>query len=197
MTVLTKTLLALPYYKHGSKNYIRIQNAIQRHKKKYGIKSEYINKTIICLQKGEKNCRVCKKTLKIFEFRWQKTKNIFRDSCRKCESLHNKQYKKIQPQNPEWRKTQRVNLLKKISNDIKCVRCGCDDWRFLEINHINGGGNKEAKIYRKTTRSINEIIRKGWRTTVDLNLLCRPCNSIDHLERKYNKKIKMRVLWNE
>jgi len=30
----------------------------------------------------------------------------------------------------------------------KCIRCGFDDWRALQIDHINGGGTNDNKIMR-------------------------------------------------
>jgi len=42
----------------------------------------------------------------------------------------------------------------------------------------------------------NLLIHKGKRDVEDLNLLCRVCNSIDHLERVYGK-IGLRVVWDK
>ncbi len=39
----------------------------------------------------------------------------------------------------------RFEVLARIDPAMKCVMCGCDDTRFLEVNHIKGGGNKENK----------------------------------------------------
>lgn len=62
-----------------------------------------------------------------------------------------------------------------------CVRCGCDDERFLEINHKNGGGNKE----HKSRDNIERVIVNGNRSVEDLEILCRPCNAIHALELRY------------
>ena len=78
----------------------------------------------------------------------------------------------------------RLDVLARIDPDMKCAMCGCDDTRFLEVNHIKGGGNKEHKN-PKVTRNMILLIHNGTRGIEDLNLLCRPCNSIDHLERVY------------
>ncbi len=40
------------------------------------------------------------------------------------------------------------------------------------------------------------LIHKSKRGVEDLNLLCRICNSIDHLERVYGK-IRLRVVWDK
>lgn len=63
-----------------------------------------------------------------------------------------------------------------------CVSCGCDDIRFLEINHVNGGGCKEHRARRQ---GLTDPLLKGDRSTDGLNVLCRVCNAIDFLERKH------------
>jgi len=68
-------------------------------------------------------------------------------------------------------------------NDPKCVRCGCTDKRFLEINHKNGGGGKEMK--GGLSAKFYWDIYMGRRETGDLELLCRPCNAIPALELKF------------
>ena len=63
-----------------------------------------------------------------------------------------------------------------------CAVCGCDEIKFLEINHINGGGAKE---YRARNRGLTDIVLAGTRHTEDLNVLCRVCNALDFLRRKH------------
>ena len=60
-----------------------------------------------------------------------------------------------------------------------CVRCGFDDIRALQIDHVNGGGNREvlelghrARLYMK--------IRDG--DSEGYQLLCANCNSIKRYE---------------
>ena len=87
----------------------------------------------------------------------------------------------------------RLEVLAKIDHAMKCANCGCDDTRFLEINHIKGGGKKEQKKHGATQNPVS-LIQQGKRGTEDLNLLCRPCNALDHLER-VNGKTPFRVVW--
>lgn len=65
----------------------------------------------------------------------------------------------------------------------RCVNCGCDDVRCLEINHVKGGGAQERKNkdYHRLSKEILEGKRK------DVNLLCRLCQGLDYLERKYGR----------
>lgn len=94
----------------------------------------------------------------------------------------------------------KLEVLAKIDPAMKCTNCGCDDTRFLEINHIKGGGRKEQQRLKKTDHNLSQnwimLIHKGKRGTEDLNLLCRVCNSIDHLERVYGKS-GLRAVWNK
>jgi predicted RNA-binding Zn-ribbon protein involved in translation (DUF1610 family) len=79
------------------------------------------------------------------------------------------------------------------NNNPKCENCGCDDVRLLEINHKDGGGNKELQNGKRTNVFMWDIYM-GRRKTNDLNLLCRPCNALHFLELKFGK-IPMKMLW--
>lgn len=67
---------------------------------------------------------------------------------------------------------------------IKCSRCGTSDIRILEINHINGGGNKERRSKVSSYYWYTSII-KGERKIDDLNILCKICNLLYFLRRRY------------
>lgn len=59
----------------------------------------------------------------------------------------------------------------------KCVKCGFNDIRALQIDHINGGGSKEVRkrgtteMYRFYLKNKEEAIKK-------LQILCANCNWI-------------------
>jgi len=124
---------------------------------------------------------------------------------KKEKSEYDKNYTKenatrIKEYHKERHQKKRLEVLARIDPDMKCAMCGCDDTRFLEINHIEGGGAKEHKGLKKTDHNESQnlimLIHKGKRGVEDLNLLCRVCNSIDHLERVYGK-IGLRTVWNK
>jgi hypothetical protein len=62
----------------------------------------------------------------------------------------------------------------------KCVRCGFSDPRALQIDHINGGGEKELKGFKHNTTAyykyILDIIQSG--KNKEYQLLCANCNMI-------------------
>ena len=94
----------------------------------------------------------------------------------------------------------RLEVLARVDPAMKCAMCGCDDTRFLEVNHIKGGGKKEQRGYKEEGHNLGHnmilLIYRGKRGLEDLNLLCRACNSIDHLERVYGHT-GLKVVWDK
>ena len=67
----------------------------------------------------------------------------------------------------------------------KCSKCGFSDIRALQIDHVNGGGQKEIKkigSYKMYQNIIeNEDVRKNYQ------ILCANCNWIKRYENKENR----------
>jgi len=110
--------------------------------------------------------------------------------CRTCANSKSKKH--------EYRKTERGRLVKnqwakqynqRLRRQFieayggRCSCCGESEFRFLTMEHINGGGNDERKRYSKLNKStgpgvlaiITRLRREGWpqgRYTV----LCWNCN---------------------
>jgi len=80
----------------------------------------------------------------------------------------------------------------------RCVRCGCDDVRPLETNHVDGGGSAEARerIARGVGGPTWHAVLRGERTTDGLNTLCRLCNALEYVERRFpDLKGAWRIEW--
>lgn len=59
---------------------------------------------------------------------------------------------------------------------LKCSKCGFNDIRALQIDHVNGGGAKELKSFtRNKYASIRDKILEG---SKDYQVLCANCNWI-------------------
>ncbi len=112
--------------------------------------------------------------------------------------LEHKEWRKKYYQ--DWYGKVRLKVLAKVDPAMKCAMCGCDDTRFLEVNHIKGGGKKQPRRDKKEGHNLGHnmilLIYRGKRGLEDLNLLCRACNSIDHLKRVYGD-IGLRVVWDK
>lgn len=78
----------------------------------------------------------------------------------------------------EWRKR-----ILQFLGETKCVRCGYDDWRALQVDHINGGGRLEFRQRPNLTRAKQyyEHIQKN---PTAYQVLCSNCNWIKRFENK-------------
>jgi hypothetical protein len=87
---------------------------------------------------------------------------------------------------------QTVFALISKSKHPHCVSCGCDDLRFLEINHKNGGGGREYA--EKKSQVVYRDIAMLRRPVDDLELLCRVCNAKHYLMLKFGT-VPIEVTW--
>lgn len=66
-----------------------------------------------------------------------------------------------------------------------CVKCGFSDYRALQIDHINGGGNKEIKFLRATKKHgfyHKIVLESHLKNEKKYQLLCANCNWIKRFE---------------
>ncbi len=99
----------------------------------------------------------------------------------------------------------KLQALQIVSGQItpKCVYCPCDDLRFLEINHKNGGGAREASKYVTKEGRIGRAhsnfywdIVKGRRSTDDLEVTCGPHNRWHYYKLKYGDDAnRFKITW--
>jgi hypothetical protein len=63
----------------------------------------------------------------------------------------------------------------------KCARCGFDDPRALQFDHVNGGGLRHRRSVAGTTytATIYALVRAG---SPEIQLLCANCNTIKKVE---------------
>lgn len=120
-----------------------------------------------------------------------------------AQKLSKKKYIKNHPEKvKEWRKTylnstygKKTYLARQRAYDNKkrreliqemggeCIKCGFDDWRALQIDHINGGGTNDNKIMRNFSplKRLKEIIKNK---DIIYQLLCANCNWIKRYEQR-------------
>ena len=70
-----------------------------------------------------------------------------------------------------------------------CKRCGFDDWRALQIDHVNGGGKKElqSKKYYNWRLYYRNVLSD---TTGKYQVLCANCNWIKKNENGEGVRVK-------
>ena len=102
---------------------------------------------------------------------------------RKKQLLNNKEWKKKNPENISRRsKLYNANARKELIELLggKCVRCGFDDPRALQVDHIDGGGCKAVKSIKGNKNYYHlKKVREG---SADYQLLCANCNWIKRYE---------------
>lgn len=60
----------------------------------------------------------------------------------------------------------------------------CNDWRCLQIDHINGGGVKELREHKNRYSFYGMVLRKIKAGSKDYQLLCANCNWRKRYENK-------------
>jgi hypothetical protein len=79
----------------------------------------------------------------------------------------------------QWGKRHRLALITKLGG--KCVRCGFDDPRALQIDHVNGGGAREVHSFPNRHRYYKHLLSD---VSDKYQLLCANCNWIKREENK-------------
>ena len=65
----------------------------------------------------------------------------------------------------------------------RCLHCGCDDLRILEVHHKAGGGRRERREVGGDGFYRNVVM--GRRRLDDLEAFYRPCHAVQDIKRVY------------
>lgn len=82
----------------------------------------------------------------------------------------------------EQRQAKRLAVLEEMGG--KCVRCGFDDDRALQIDHVKGGGTAEHQLMGTTAAFYSKVLANP----DDYQLLCANCNWIKKVENNEVRK---------
>ena len=73
-----------------------------------------------------------------------------------------------------------MGIIEKLGG--KCVRCGFEDIRALQIDHKDGGGNQHIKSFNGNFRNYYKSIRSS--DLSGFQILCANCNWIKRYENR-------------
>lgn len=161
-------------------------------------------------------CSHCKEDKNSNEFRKNVgTKNGFHNQCKDCEKEYrDKNKSKIREYQWKWKIKNKLGIKPAIRDkwkDVKfkneytknkhrekrglaisalggtCVKCGMTDIRCLQIDHINGGGVRDARETPAYTR-YNRICDNPEEAKKKYQILCANCNWI---KREENDEVNM------
>ena len=86
-------------------------------------------------------------------------------------------------QRPGYRLEKRMAALGALGG--KCARCGFDDWRALQVDHVTGGGTKERRTRGTITYFLTVVVEAK---SGKYQVLCANCNWIKRFENKEHWK---------
>lgn len=143
-----------------------------------------LNPAAFELEKITKVCTRCGRTLQLINYPKDITGKFERASiCKPCWTIRIRQRMD----------TRRLQALARLDPEVKCARCDFKDIRALQIDHINGGGNREFReigtegIIKNILTLPLVMVKKKYQ------ILCVNCNFLKSYPTtpKYNKRLKV------
>lgn len=102
-----------------------------------------------------------------------KKRTPYKDKTEKWKKMQNK------------KRREKIYFIKKELFDLlgnKCIHCGFNDIRALQIDHINGGGVKELRSTGNRCVYYNRVLKSVQDGDNKYQLLCANCNWIKRHE---------------
>ena len=99
-----------------------------------------------------------------------------------------KRYRRLHPQKYSGRQSKTARRLRNKILEMfggKCQRCGFSDKRALQVDHKNGGGQKDMKSFPGRYAYYKHVLEVG---SKKFQLLCANCNWIKREERGETRK---------
>ena len=114
--------------------------------------------------------------------------------CSLCLLKHNERTRLLERGNTSMYPVYRIQALTKLSGGKPhCIRCGCDVYGALELNHKNGGGTWESRHLRPHWKTFQKIV-DGTLNLADYEVTCMVCNRTHYAEKKTGHKWKVKYL---
>jgi len=83
----------------------------------------------------------------------------------------------------QYHQKKRLEILV-MAGGLKCKKSGFDDWRALQIDHVNGNGSQERNIMRNA-KNYKDLISSN---PLKYQVLCANCNWIKRYENNETYK---------
>lgn len=131
---------------------------------------------VVSVMRRRRVCRRC--STRIPQSRYSTGSSFCSDNCARLQYRE-----RLQKAGKEKNRKLREEVFKKLGG-AKCTYCGCDVLGALEVNHINGGGSREATQTGRSGLTMYREIVTGRRSSNDLEVACRVCNAWHYITRK-------------
>lgn len=131
-----------------------------------------------------KSCTKCGETKPLAEFHEHApAPDGRRPTCIPCRRAYQSDYRKANPARCSaagslWRRNCRAAAIAFLGG--MCVRCGEDDARMLQIDHVHGDGAVERREFRGSEGTFHRLIGDGQAEPGKHRLLCANCHCLRH-----------------
>lgn len=126
--------------------------------------------SVIKCKEGFKRCPKCET---------EKPLDKFGNSyCKSCQNTYNREYRRnISKEKEKWyrrtedtqgqykRRIYRKDILRQemiLAYGGACSCCGENDMHFLTLEHLEGGGNKHRREFKKASRTWQDLKNRSW-----------------------------------
>jgi len=105
------------------------------------------------------------------------------------ETVVNKELKKDRQRQycRRCRERLKYEVLRHYSPELKCQKCGFNDFRALSVDHIQGGGLRHFRQIGSSGSTFYSWLRKRGYPT-GYQVLCMNCQWVKRAERKESRK---------
>jgi hypothetical protein len=100
-------------------------------------------------------------------------------------------YARLRQYHRRWQNKGYARMKEEIFSGLgsKCSACGITDRRVLQIDHVNGGGGRQERIYMGSTNRMRQILREFHTNVKAFQLLCANCNWIKRYEKREGARV--------
>jgi hypothetical protein len=115
--------------------------------------------------------------------RWRQTHpDLVKEQKRRYYERHTERLRALQnPGNLARARQLRRDVLAALGN--LCIRCGFDDWRALQIDHIHGSGRADRARFANLSQYFRAVIAEPEK----YQILCSNCNWIKRYEQNEHR----------
>lgn len=102
-------------------------------------------------------------------------------SCYEKHKIRNREWARLNRSRHAVKRRQVFEML--CGGKPRCVRCGCEVYEALELNHKKGGGAHERRNTSSRSRLLYQLA-SGKRDAADFEVTCIVCNAAHYAEMK-------------
>ena len=117
----------------------------------------------------------------------ERQRKYYRENIDKIKEYRKNSVSKIQKTRRKYENSIRLEILIELGN--RCVQCGYDDWRGLQLDHINSDGAIDRARFKRPKQLYVYYLKNKKEMFKNLQILCANCNQIKKYTHDECRKI--------